>query len=300
MRAHARIAGTLCLCLGSATGATGCERLLSIRDPVADDGGTGSDAGDATITDGSTPTTSPILLSEIVMTPNPGEMIEIVNTSNQAIDLSTYYLSDSGNYYRLPTSPTATAVDVTDFIVKFPPGAQIAGHGVVTVAVDMPVNFMTTYGVLPSFSLVDGSMVSVGVNGAPSLTNAGEPIILFQWDGTADLVRDVDIMLVGDATGANGLRDKSRLLQDGPDPGTQQSQYATDANSIRPQTTAPGGRLSTKRLQLEGMHETHAGTGNGPSGDDETSEDTTMTWDGVTGKAFTAPTPGDVPPELKP
>ena len=29
-------------------------------------------------------------------------MIEIVNTSNQEVDLSTYYLSDSGNYFRLP------------------------------------------------------------------------------------------------------------------------------------------------------------------------------------------------------
>ena len=37
---------------------------------------------------------------------------------------------------------------------------------------------------------------------------------------------------------------------------------------------------------------------NGPGGDDETSEDTAMTWDGGTGHPFTAATPGDVPSQL--
>jgi hypothetical protein len=299
MQARWQVACTLGACaLGLSTG---CERLLSIQDPIAGDGPTRDTGGDdGGITDAAPPASSPILLSEIAVTPNPAEMIEIVNTSNEMVDLSTYYLSDSGNYYRLPIQPTQTAVDSTDFIVKFPNGAQIPGHGVITVAIDMPANFMTTYGVLPSFSLVDGSMTTIAANGAPNLTNGGEPVILFQWDGQSDLVHDVDIMLVGVAAGANGLRDKSRALQDGVDPGTQQSQYAADANSIKPQAAAPGNGVSTKRLQLEGAHEVHAGTGNGQAGDDETSEDTAMTWDGTAGHAFTAPTPGDVPPELKP
>lgn len=296
MQARWRVACTLGAALLGLV--AGCERLLSIQDPVADDGRIGDAGGDGAITDAGPAASSPLLLSEVVVTPNAGEMIELVNTSNQPVDLSTYYLADSGNYYRLPVDPTHTMVDSTDFIVKFPAGAQVAGHGVITVAIDMLANFMTQYGVPASFSLVDGSMVPVASNGTPNLTNAGEPIILFQWDGQSDLVHDVDIMLVGAAAGTNGLRDKSRMLQDGPDPGTQPSQYAVDASTIKAQAVAPGNMLSTKRLLLENGHETHAGTGNGPSGDDETSEDTAMTWDGTTANPFTAPTPGQVPAAL--
>ncbi|HMG23161.1 MAG TPA: hypothetical protein VK607_17615, partial [Kofleriaceae bacterium] len=93
MRARSLVA-TLGVCtLGLAAG---CERVLAIEDPVAgqgpgsDGGSDGSGGGD-----GGLPADSPLLLSEVAMTPNEAEMIEIVNTSNQAVDLSTYYLSDS-------------------------------------------------------------------------------------------------------------------------------------------------------------------------------------------------------------
>jgi hypothetical protein len=293
MQARWRVACTLGAALLGPV--TGCERLLSIQDPVADDGRIGDAGIDGGITDAAPAASSPILLSEVVVTPNAGEMIELVNTSNQPVDLSTYYLSDSGNYYRVPVDPTHTTVDSTDFIVKFPTGATIAGHTAITVAVDMPANFMTAYGKLPSFSLVDGSMTAIVVNGTPNLTNGGEPIILFQWDGNSDLVHDVDIMLVGAAMGANGLSSKSRLLQDGPDPGSQPSQYAVDANTIKPQTATPGNGQSAKRILLEGTHEVHSGTGNGQAGDDETSEDTMATWE------ISSPvTPGQVPAALTP
>ena len=286
MQARLRIACTLGLwMLGLATG---CERLLSIQDPVADDGGG--------ITDAAPGPSSPILLSEVVLTPDPGEMIEIVNTSSQAIDLSTYYLSDSGNYFRLPAQ---TTVDVHDFIVQFPKGALIPGHGVVTVAINTPANFSSVYARAPSYSLADGTMKPILMNDTPQLTNGGEPIILFQWDGRSDLVHDVDILFAGVPTGpTNAFPDKSHVLQDGPDPDTQRSQYAVDASTIKPQPAAPGAGFSTKRILLEDGHETHDGTGNGPSDDDETSEDTSVTWDGTTANPFTAPTPGMVPPEL--
>lgn len=75
--------------------------------------------GDSVAPDSGPPPASPLLLSEVVLTLDAGEMIEIVNTSAGDINLSTYYLSDSGNYYRLPVAAT---VDTTDFIVKFPNG----------------------------------------------------------------------------------------------------------------------------------------------------------------------------------
>jgi hypothetical protein len=264
-------------CLGLAL-LSGCERLLSIHDPVP---------GDAAIV---VPPSSPILLSEVVLSPTGGEMIEIVNPSNQEVNLSTYYLSDSGNYYTLPVQPS---VQMNDFIVKFPPGAKISANGVMTIAIDMPTNFATAYGKAPDFSVADGSMQTIVANGQSTLTNEGEPIILFQWDGRSDLVHDVDIMIVGNpAPGpANEFPNKSGLQQDGSDPDTMPSQYAVDRHTIRPQASAPGVGLSTKRILHESGHEVQDGTGNGQLGDDETSEDTSITWDTV----FTAPTPGTSP-----
>jgi hypothetical protein len=299
MRAPLLVACTLGCLLGAATG---CEKLLSIQDPVAGDDpvhdGGGIDSSDG----GGPPPGSPLLLSEIVLTTvagsmtDPGEMIEIVNTSSSDVSLSTYYLSDNGNYYRLPVAAT---VDATDFIVKFPEAAVIHGHQAMTIAIAAPGDFLTAYGILPDYSLRDGSMQTIAMNGAPQLTNGGEPIVLFQWDGKSDLVRDVDIMITGMPSGnANALPNKSSITQDGPDQDTITSKYAVDAGTIHAQPAAPGNGVSTKRIALEDGHETHGGTGNGPSGDDETSEDTAVTWDGTATNPFTAPTPGQAPPQL--
>lgn len=261
----------------------GCEKLLDIRDPVPGviDGGSDDDAS----TDAGLSPSSPLLLSEVVLAPSAGEMIEIVNTANQEVDLSAYYLTDSGRYYTLPVQ---ASVQTSDFIVKFPVGAKLAEHGVLVVAVDTSTNFAATYGKAPSFSVVDGSMQTIAMNGQPTLTNEGEPIILFQWDGRSDLVRDVDVVLVGIPTGTfNAFPNKSGIQQDGPDEGALPSAYAVDRHAILPQPSAPGSGLSTKRIRSEAGHEVQDGAGNGQSGDDETSEDTSTTWDTL----FTAPTP---------
>jgi hypothetical protein len=297
MRAPLLVAWTLGGCLLGT--APGCEKLLSIQDPVAGNG-PGLDASDGPGPDARScvpsglPQGSPLLLSEVALAPDAAEMIEIVNPSTDDIPLSTYYLSDSGNYYRLPVA--GTTVDQSDFIVKFPDGAVIHGHQAITVAIATPTDFASTYSVAPSYSLRDGSLQTILMNGAPQLTNDGEPIILFQWDGCSDLVRDVDIMLAGMPTGlTNALPSKSNVTQDGPDVGTDPSKYAVDVGTIHMQAGKPGSGQSTKRILLEDGHETHGGTGNGQSGDDETSEDTQVTWDGP---PFTAPTPGQVPAAL--
>ncbi len=53
----------------------------------------------------------------------------------------------------------------------------------------------------------------------------------------------------------------------------------------------------TKRILPETGHETTGGGGNGLTGDDETSEDVSATWDS---SPFSAPTPGSVPAALAP
>jgi hypothetical protein len=223
-----------------------------------------------------------VLLTEIALGPAGAELVEIYNPTADPVDLSTYYLADNGDYWKLPVG--APNIGTADFIVQFPAGASLAGGAVATVALGTAAAFTTAYGVAPTYSIADNTITHTDVAGAPTLTDSGEIIVLFQWDGAADLVHDVDMMLAGTPTGANGLVSKSGATQGA-------STYATDANTIASQASAPGSGTSTKRIALETGHETQAGTGNGIGGDDETSEDTRMTWD----TTFTAPTPGQVP-----
>jgi len=269
---------------------TGCARGSEAVDAPPGHDGAIDGAVDSPI---DTPVTGGphLLLSEVVLAPATSEFVEVVNPTASAVDLSTYYLSDSGNYFRLPTG--GAAVDAGDFIVQFPAGATIPAHGVVTVAIDSDSSFAAAFGVAPSFSIGVGSapMLAKVTNGTPTLTASGELVVLFQWDGQSDLVHDVDILLAGVPTVADQLVDKSNVTQDGPDADTQPSRYAADARTIIVQASvAPPGK-STKRIALESGREVHGGSGNGITGDDETSEDTTKTWDFT----YTAPTPGQVP-----
>jgi hypothetical protein len=288
MRAHSLVACVLGF--GVLAPAAGCERLLGIQDPV---GGPVDAAGDGAPGDvPRPPTSSPLLLSEVTLTPNAAQMIEIVNVSDHAIDLSTYYLSDTDGYAALPI---IAGVDPTDFIIRFPDKAMIAGRTAITVAIDSAAAFGAYFDsanptrVRPTYSLKDGTMNLVFADPATAgLTNAGEPVILFQWDGVSDLVRDVDIMIVGKPAPGNQLSDKSHVPLDGPDGDMTSSRYAADVNTIMSQGSPPGANQSTKRILIEDGHEAHNGTGNGITGDDETSEDTSQTWDHA---PYSAPTP---------
>lgn len=235
-----------------------------------------------------TQTGTHLVLSEICLAPTPNELIEVANPTNQTIDLSKYYLSDNGTYWKLPGA--LAQLDSGDFIARFPNGATIAPGGVVTVALDTTANFTTAYGAAPTYSIASGTMTVVQMSGTPSLTNGGELVALFYYDSQSDNVKDVDLMIAGQATAANGLVNKSGMPSDGPDAGTSPTNYQTDANTLVAQTATPGNVLSTKRIMLEANHETQAAGGNGITGDDETSEDTSVTWD----TTFTAPNPGTV------
>ncbi len=245
------------------------------------------------------PDTAPIgvtglLISEVVLAPTGGEFIEIVNPTAATVMLDHYYLSDHGTYWKLPAG--GQALDTGDFVVKFPSGASIASHGVITVALDTAAAFTTAYpGVTPTYSVASGTMTTIDGT-AGGLTNGGEPVILFSWDGASDLVVDVDIVLVGAPSSTNLLVPKSNLTQDGPDAGSGTSKYVLDANTIPAQPTAPASGKSTKRLLLDDGHQAMTG-GNGVDGVDCTSEDTAITWDT---SGYTAPTPGAVPAALLP
>jgi uncharacterized protein len=227
---------------------------------------------------------STLLLTEVVLTPNTGEFIEVHNPTGASVDLSNYYVTDVPTYFRLPAG--TQTVDTSDFLGRFPAGASIAAGATITVAVDTATNYQLRYGVLPTYSLNGGTMIVQGV-GTLNLTNTGEPIVLFYWDGTTDLVEDCDIVIAGVPTAGNALVNKTAIAVEGPDADALPSAYALDAQTI-PTTTPPGSGVSMKRILLEAGHEIQAGTGNGIDGHDETSEEIGTTWDST----YSAPTPG--------
>jgi hypothetical protein len=230
--------------------------------------------------DGSTAATGHLLLTEVMLSPTGSEFIELTNPTEDPVDLSHYYLADNGNYWKLPAG--VPAMPVGDFIVQFPASSMIAAGGVVTLAIGSATVFNAAMGVQPTYSIADSTVTSV--NGTTALTDTGEIIVLFEWDGTAGLVHDVDMMLVGSPTAINGIVSKSGMA-------LGSSTYATDANTMMNQSATPGTGVSAKRTMAEDGHETQDSAGNGITGDDETSEDTAMTW----GTTFTAATPGQVP-----
>jgi hypothetical protein len=279
-------------CAAAETAAPDASRADARQGPDADDDvdappGTPDAMVDAAVPlPDAMPAGGHLLLSEVVLTPNAGEMIEVVNPTGSAIDLTNYYLTDVPSYFRLPAG--TQTIDGSDFIARFPSGASIAAGAVITIAIDTAANFQTNYATPPTYSLNAGTMIVSAGPGALNLTNSGEPIVLFYWDGATDLVYDCDIVIAGVPTATNALIVKSALAVDGPDPGTTPSAYAADAMTI-PTTQAPGGGQSLKRILLETGHELQTGTGNGLDGEDETSESITTTWSPT---PYTLPTPG--------
>ncbi|MCJ8313920.1 MAG: DUF5011 domain-containing protein [Pseudomonadales bacterium] len=130
-------------------------------------------------------------------------------------------------------------------------------------------------------------MIATDVGASPGFTNSGESIVLFWWDGVSDLVSDVDMLNIGTPSATNDIRNKTSIMVDGPDADSVTSAYKADSYLMPQQLSDPGFGFSTKRISIESSKETSGG-GNGITGDDETSEDITITWDNF----FTEPAPG--------
>lgn len=230
-----------------------------------------------------------LLLCEAVLTPTAAEFIEIANPSGAAVSLDNYYLSDDEDYALLPGN--ANPVGSSDFVAQFPAEATIPPNGVIVVAFD-GAGFASTFGFQADFEIHSKDsgtpdMIATDVSGNASLTDDGENAVLFFWDGVSDLVADVDMVNLGTPSADNDIGNKTGVSVDGPDSGTIESTYLTDAVTMPQQGGDPGSGTSTKRIALEGTHEISSG-GNGITGDDETTENILVTWD----TTFTAPNPG--------
>jgi hypothetical protein len=100
-----------------------------------------------------------LLITEFAVTPTAGEFVEIYNPTDQTIDLSNYYLTDAtfpGNppaYYYNTVTGNGGGGTFADFNARFPAGATIAPGAYQTIALNGSNNFMTAYGVAPTYEL---------------------------------------------------------------------------------------------------------------------------------------------------
>jgi len=247
-----------------------------------------------------------VLLSEIAVTPTGGEFIEIYNPSAAAVDLSDVYLTDAtfaggGTfYYNIVTGANAGGGGFGDFHARFPDGAMIASGEFQTIAIAGSEDFAAEYGMEPTYELFEDGAVADGIsdmrealpgsiNGQGGLTNSGEIVVLYAWDGASDLVQDIDYAPWGDK--AEGV-DKSGVGIDGPDADGDQSFYPAETTIADQQVVGSGshaGGNSFQRIDFAEGAEAQSG-GSGIRGSDETSEDLSVTW------TEAAATPAALPP----
>ena len=244
-----------------------------------------------------------LLLTEVVITPTEGEYVEIYNPTDATIDLSNVYLTDGyfggGDFYWNIVTGDVNIIGgggFGDWHARFPDGATIAPEEYQTVAIAGSDDFFATYLVDPTYELFEdgdapdaipdmrdslpGSIIAEG--STPGLSNSGESVVLFQWDGLSDLVQDLDYVVWGDG---DERHDKTGVTIDGPDADSDESAYLDDtATGFQEFIASHASGVSSQRRDLSEGTETKEG-GNGLTGNDETSENLTVTW------GETAPTP---------
>ncbi|NNF07732.1 MAG: hypothetical protein HKN21_13295, partial [Candidatus Eisenbacteria bacterium] len=242
------------------------------------------------------------------------EYVVIKNPGSSAVDLSNVYLTDAtfanGDqyYYNLPNDALPIGGGgFNDFVARFPDGAMIGPGEEITISLIGSDSFESTYGISPHYELYEdgssadnipdmrearpGSLVD-NTSQLPGLSNSGEVIVLFYWDGASDLVTDLDYVVWGDK---NEAVDKTGISIDGPDGGSDATAYANDT-SVSSQDGLGASPTGTF-IRVDDNEGSQASSGsNGVGGRDETSENLTATFtsntDGVP--------PGQVPEDTTP
>ncbi len=228
------------------------------------------------------------------------EFVEITNPTGTAIDLGQYYLTDgtfsnnSQYYWRIaeptPTTATAGGGAFGDFHARFPSGYMLAAGDTIVVSLAGSTKYQTAYGRAPDFELYEDGLapdnvpemveafpgaISAGLgsaaSNAPSLAENGESLVLYRWNGSSDLVQDVDYIRWGagttvcfDKTGVSV--GSSVYLADTP----LASQVPVSVSALTPPN-------AYSRLSADEGAEVVSG-GNGLTGHNETSENLSTTW----------------------
>lgn len=275
--------------VGGGTTGPGSGGMTSAAGGATGAGGGGQGGNNNIIGDCSQVGADHVLVNELGVGAVDAEFIEIHNPGSAAVDLTGYYVSDNSTYYRIaqnmPFAPIYNASNMgTDFLVAFPPGTMIAAGAYLTIQTGNA--YFDQYASCPDFAL----QANVTCNGAavPSMTvpnngdrgtaagtmisNSGEMVILFCWDGTSNTVKDVDYVNYDDDAVDQTHVDKSG------EPGyvADTAAAAQITNRVLAPATA-GAQFGIERCASGETDEAATG-GNGIAGHDETSENWSLSW----------------------
>jgi hypothetical protein len=213
-----------------------------------------------------------LLITELSFTNNNQEFVEVYNPTATPISLNEYYLSDDQfatgptGYWRVVNGGGYLIGTTTDFNVKWPANTTILPGQVMVIymgaAAGAPFALGTAdYEVASSTATTD--MVPVGNVPSPSnglVTNGGEMVMLYRWDGICDLVCDVDYIAWGSTVSLSTRNDKTGISIDGIDAdGTPSSYLADTPIATQGAGQSHGAGNSIQRVRVG----THAANGNG-------------------------------------
>jgi len=220
-----------------------------------------------------------VVISEIVLQPGSStssnaEYIKLYNPTDNAIDLSNYYLTDGTDttnhkyYYNLSAGANFWSGTGSDFIARFPNGFSIAGKSEIIIGATTSSAYNTYYGSLPDLSIKDSLRQAIDgqttKGTAPAyLDNAAETLVLFYWDGSSSTVKDVDYVIWGsklcaiDKSGVSGYQNDTPVAQ---------------------QVFAPTHVDGQKLQRISGEGTESSSGGNGLTGHNETGENLNATW----------------------
>ena len=217
-----------------------------------------------------------LVFNRITISPTNAEFVSIYNPTSESIDLSDYYITDSNNYYNLPSGSDFWSESLFDFVARFPDGQSIGSDDYLIISFHNSEIFTAYYGYSPDISLfedmrdaVDGqTTISNGdaFVALDFLNNDTEMLMLFKWQEGADFVQDVDYFVWGNTSQGVDKTSVSGYAQDTDLNGQSYQENHTD-------------NFTYVRFLLNNSEgaETNTG-GNGIGGNDETSENFDETW----------------------
>jgi hypothetical protein len=261
---------------------------------------------------GNDPKVDHLLITEVKISPTPGEFVEIHNPTGSSINLSNYYLynathpggtdADGGvilqrRYYYITQGGGAEGgTSNSDFSLRFPDGATIGAGEYQVIAITGALNYCNAYfpGATcdkPNYEIpppasddttvpnmrgaFDANTCSFGTGSCPSGTGFltglpnGEELVLFQWDGVAPVVEDVDYLIWGSRL--DQRTDKTAVT------GYQADTPIASQQPLAGATSNPATGQSFQRICMNEGTETKSG-GNGITAHNETGENLSTTW----------------------
>ncbi|MDP6155401.1 MAG: lamin tail domain-containing protein [Candidatus Thermoplasmatota archaeon] len=245
-----------------------------------------------------------LLLSEVCVTPSTGEFIEIYNPTEGAISLDNYFIADIIDYYNIVNTSTGfNHTYATDFLVSFPVSSTIPSGGYQVMAMNS-TDFIAEYsGTVPNYCIEGVESPHMNdtfgfMGGSAGLTDGGETVVLFYWDGTSDQIKDVDIVWWG-SSDAYKIDKSSVSIDSEYDGDGATSNYNNDASTYPPIKNGAhsSGNSFNRTVKVE-PEEVQNG-GNGKTGHDETTENLTASWSSNTEANPMTTVPPRSPPNIR-